>query len=107
MTYQITLTLSEEEYAAVAAAVKDSGRSAEELVREAVAQRFPTSVEPPAQQVSLRELEEYLYRIGFISNLPTHEEDTPEEEEEAERLAKRFGQGKSLSEMIIEDRGPY
>lgn len=107
MTYQITLNLSDEEYAAIAAAAQESGRPMEALAREAVAQRFPAPSEPPAQPMTLRELEEYLYRIGFISNLPTHEEDSDEDEEEAERLAELFGQGKSLSEMIIEDRGPY
>jgi len=34
---------------------------------------------------------------------PTGEPDTPEEEELAQLLSK----GKSLTEMIIEDRGPY
>jgi hypothetical protein len=103
MTYQITLNLSDEEYAAVSDASQASGRPMEELVREAVAQRFPAPLEPPKQPVSEREVEEYFYRIGFTSNLPTHELDTPAE---AERLAELFAQGKSLSEMIIEDRGP-
>lgn len=107
MTYQITLHLSDEEYAALAAAAHDSGRPMEELVHETVAQRFPAPLEPPAQPMDERQLEEYLYRIGFISNLPTHEPDTPEEEAEAERLAELFARGKFLSEMIIEDRGSY
>jgi hypothetical protein len=45
--------------------------------------------------------------VGFAVNLPTHEEDTPEEEAEEEELAQLLSLGKSLTEMIIEDRGPY
>jgi hypothetical protein len=57
--------------------------------------------------MTMRELEEYLYRIGFTANLPTHEPPTPEEEAEEEEIAQLLSQGKSLTEMIIEDRGPY
>ena len=107
MTYQITVNLSDEEYAALSQASQMSGRPVEELVRETVTRRFPVPLEPPKQPMTEREAEEYFYRIGFTSNLPTHEPDTPEEEAEEERLAELFAQGKSLSQMIIEDRGPY
>lgn len=108
MAHQVTLTLSDDEYQAVAAAAAEAGEPIEALLHEAVARRFaprPVPV-PPSKPISEDELEEYLYRIGFTANLPTHEPDTPEEEAEAERLAELFGQGKPVSEMIIEDRGP-
>ncbi len=57
--------------------------------------------------MTVRELEEYLYRMGVTSNIPTREEDTPEQEAEEEELAQLLSRGKSLTEMIIEDRGPY
>jgi len=109
MAHEMTLTLSDDEYAALAAAAARSGRPAEALAREAVAQRFPAGAPPtpPAQPMTTREIEEYLFRAGFAVNLPTHEEDTPEEEAEEEELAQLLSQGKSLTEMIIEDRGPY
>ena len=48
-----------------------------------------------------------LYREGEIENIPTREPLTPEEEAELERLAQVFAGDKPMSEMIIEDRGPY
>lgn len=109
MAYQITITLSEDEYQAVAAAAAETGEPIEDLLHEAVTTHFAprAASQPPVQQISEDEIEEYLYRIGFTSSLPTHEPDTPEEEAEAEKLAELFGQGKPVSEMIIEDRGPY
>lgn len=109
MAHQITLRLSDDEYAAVVDEAAASGKSIESLLHEAVARRFaprPVPV-PPSQPISEDELEEYLYRIGFTANLPTHEPETPEEEAEEEELAQLLSKGKSLTEMIIEDRGPY
>lgn len=48
----------------------------------------------------------YLFSEGVIEHIPTGEPITPEEEAERERLALLFGQGKPVSEMVIEDRGP-
>ncbi|MGH2516714.1 MAG: hypothetical protein ACRDHP_13760 [Ktedonobacterales bacterium] len=48
----------------------------------------------------------FLYREGIIENLPTDETSSPEEERERERLSHLFGQGKPVSEIVIEDRGP-
>lgn len=54
-----------------------------------------------------REFMEQQYREGKLLNLPTQQPLTPEEEAELERLARVFAGGKPMSEMIIEDRGPY
>src|SRR5258708_5085797 len=54
-----------------------------------------------------RELMEKLYREGVIENIPTREPLTEEEKAERARLAQLFAGGKSASEIVIEDRGPY
>ena len=89
MAHQIAL--SEEDYAALAAASAQTGEPIERLLHEAIAARYPQ--EPPAGQVG-----NYRY--------PTGEPDSPEEEAEDEYLATSIGPGKPLSEIIIEDRGP-
>ena len=89
MAHQIALT--EEDYAALAAASAQTGEPIERLLHEAIAARYPQ--EPPAGQVG-----NYRY--------PTGEPDSPEEEAEDEYLATSIGPGKPLSEIIIEDRGP-
>ncbi len=109
MTYQITLSLSDEEYAAVAAAAARTGEPIEEVLHEAVAKQFtpePKSAHLPSSG-SPYPLSEYLYSIGFALNVPTGELDTPEDEAEDEEVARILSRGKSLTEMIIEDRGPY
>lgn len=101
--------MNDDEYAAIEEVAEQSGRPVEDLVRETVTQRFRSHIAPelPAHPLSGRELEKYFYRIEFTANLPTHEPDSPEEEAEEEELAQLLSKGKSLSEMIIEDRGPY
>ena len=107
MAHQVTLTLSDDEYQAAAAA--EAGEPIEALLHEAVARRFAPHPAPEtlSQPISEDEVEAYLYRIGFTANLPTHKPPTPKEEAEEEELAELLSKGKSLSEMIIEDRGPY
>lgn len=89
MAYQITL--SEEDYAALAAASAQTGEPIERLLHEAIAAHYES--QPPTRQVA-----SYRY--------PTGEPDTPEEEEEDDILAVSLGPGKPLSEIVIEDRGP-
>ncbi len=50
---------------------------------------------------------EQQYREGKTLNIPTRRRLTQEEQAERERLAKLFAGGKPISEMVIEDRGPY
>lgn len=57
--------------------------------------------------LAAQELIEKLYHDGTILNIPTREPLTEDEEEERERLARKYGGGKPASEMVIEDRGPY
>ncbi len=109
MAHQITLSLSDDEYAAVADEAAASGESIEALLHEAVMKNFAPSLHPlpPSGPMSAYALSRHLYSIGFALNVPTGEPDTPEEEAEEEELAQLLSKGKSLTEMIIEDRGPY
>lgn len=60
-----------------------------------------------ATRLALRDIiQEFLHREGITENIPTNEPDTPEEAAERERLARLFGQGKPVSEIVIDDRGP-
>ncbi|HST89164.1 MAG TPA: hypothetical protein VLJ14_12370 [Ktedonobacterales bacterium] len=90
MAHQITL--SDDEYAVLAAASSRTGASIEELVHQALAQRFPTPD-------SVKQSGSYSY--------PTGKPLTPEELAEMERLAQEIGPDRPwASEMAIEDRGP-
>jgi hypothetical protein len=90
VAYQITLT--DEDYTALAAAATRTGDSIEELVHRAIAERF-------ASRGQAKQIGSYQH--------PTGAPITDEEEEEMERLAQEIGPEKPwLSEMVIEDRGP-
>lgn len=81
------ITLSDEDYATLAAAAAQRGAPIETLVHEAIAHLNT-------------------YPIGSYE-YPTGEPDSPEEEAEEEAIAQRIGpQRPWLSEMVIEDRGP-
>lgn len=47
----------------------------------------------------------FLHHEGVTQNIPTGEQDTPEEAAERDRLATLFGQGKFISDIVIENRG--
>ena len=90
MAYQVAL--SEEDYAALAAAAEQTGEPIERLLHGAIAARYLQ--ESPAETAG-----KYRY--------PTGEPITDEEEEEVERLAQEIGHHHpTVSEMVIEDRGP-
>lgn len=58
-------------------------------------------------RLALRDLvDDFLYREGVIEDLPTDESESAGEDGERQRLSRLFGQGKPVSEMVIEDRGP-
>jgi len=58
-------------------------------------------------RLALRDLvDDFLYREGVIESLPTDESEPADEDTERQRLSRLFGQGKPVSEMVIEDRGP-
>ncbi|HEU0000269.1 MAG TPA: hypothetical protein VFQ36_05190 [Ktedonobacteraceae bacterium] len=103
MTYQITL--SDQEYAALAMAAAKSGTEPEQLLRDMI-QRLQTSSQRK-RPLTARELARKQYQEGKISHLPTRQPLTQEEREAREQRARLFSGGKPASDMVIEDRGPY
>lgn len=102
MSHQLTITLTDEEYAALAAEAERSGTPIEAVARERLSQRPQTEASGPTRE----DIQQHLRRQGLLESIPTDEPDTAEEEAEAERLAQLFSGGKSGAEMVIEDRGP-
>jgi len=106
MAYQMTLTLTDEEYAALKAEAAKNGVRPEMLLHDFMKQGLQSSL-PAKRSMTQEEFEEKRYREGVIENIPTREPLTPEEQAERERLGRLFAGGKPMSEMVIEDRGPY
>ncbi len=106
MAYQMTVTLTDQEYAALTAEANKRGTQPEEVLHEIIVQHL-SSATPSKRPLTGQEFMEKLYREGKILNLPKPRPLTPEEQAERERLAQVFAGGKSGSEMVIEDRGPY
>jgi hypothetical protein len=103
MAYQITL--SEQEYAALAAAAAKSGTDPERLLHDMI-----QSLQTPSQRkrpLTAREVAERQYRAGKISHVPARQPLSQAEREAREERARRYAGGKPASEMVIEDRGPY
>lgn len=102
MAHQITLT--DDEYEALAAAAAARRQPVEALVREVLAERFPAlrGAQPQAGDALI----EAMWRAGHLVSAPTRIPDTPEEAAERERLAQPAAPGKLASDIIIEDRGP-
>jgi hypothetical protein len=112
MDYEITLHLSDDEHTALVEEATRVGQGIEDVMhrlpREHLANlRRSLSASGHGHLLSKQELQEYLYRKGTIRSIPTGETRTPEEEARLEELGKLFGQGQPLSEMIMEERGPY
>ncbi len=106
MAYQMTITLSDQEYAALKSEAAKSGKRPEMVLHEIMAQRLqPPS--PTTHPLTGREFMEQQYHEGKVLNIPTRRSLTQEERAERERLGQVFAGGKPLSEMVIEDRGPY
>ena len=105
MAYQMTLTLTEQEYAALAEKAAQKGKKPEILLYEMMQEILQASL--PKQSMSGRDFMEKLFLEGEIENLPTREVLSLEEQAERERLGRLFTGGKPMSEMVIEDRGPY
>ena len=103
MVYQITL--SEQDYAALAAAAVRNGTAPEQLLHDLI-QNLQTSL-PGKRPLTAREVAERQYHEGKISHVPSRQPLTPEEREARERRARRYAGGKTASDMVIEDRGPY
>ncbi len=105
MAYQMTVTLTEQEYAILAAEAARLGKEPEMLLHDMIQHLEQASTEK--RPMTGRELAEKLYREGKLVNLATKRPLTQEEQAERERLSKLFAGGKPASEMVIEDRGPY
>jgi len=106
MAYQMTVTLTDQEYAALTEEANKRGTQPEEVLHEIIVQHL-SSTTSSKHPLTGQEFMEKLYREGKILNLPKPRPLTPEEQAERERLAQVFAGGKSGSEMVIEDRGPY
>ena len=106
MAHQMNITLTDEEYKALAAEVGRDEELLEERLHELLAQHLRTLRSLKGSLDTRDEMGQYLYESGLIDHIPTHRPDTPEEAAERKRLADLFGQGKPVSEMVIEDRGP-
>ena len=105
MSYEMTIRLTDREYAILAAEAAKSGKQPEVLLHEMI-QRL-RSVPQEKRPLTDDELAERLYRDGKILNLPERKALTPEEQARRERLAQIFAGGKPASEIVREDRGPY
>jgi hypothetical protein len=103
MAHQMTVTLTEQEYARLTTAATQVGKSPEILLHELI-QQLPSST-----SFSPRAFEKALYEEGLIEHIPARQPETPQERAERERLGQIFANagGKPMSEMVIEDRGPY
>lgn len=105
MAYQMTVTLTDQEYRTLAAEAVRRGEPPEMLLRDLI--RHLPSTSPTKHVMTSRELAEKLYREGILLNLAAPHPLTPEEQAERERLARLFASDKLASDMVIEDRGPY
>jgi ribosomal protein L17 len=105
MVYQMTVTLSEQEYRTLATEAAKRGEPPETLLHDMI--RHLQSASTEKHPLTGRELAEKLYREGKLASLATQRPLTQEEQKERERLSRVFAGGKPASEMVIEDRGPY
>ena len=105
MAYQMTVTLTDQEYQMLAAEAARRGEQPETLLRDLI--RHLQSASTDKRPITGRELAEKLYREGKLASLATQQPLTQEEQEERARLARLFASDKPASEMVMEDRGPY
>jgi hypothetical protein len=106
MEYQITVHLTDQEYIALTAEATRSGKQPETILHELMSERFQTSSSAKSS-LTEHEFMEQLYREGDLLNIPLRRPLTEQERALREHLAQVFSGGKPLSEMVIEDRGPY
>lgn len=105
MAYQMTVTLTDQEYQVLATEAARRGEPPETLLRDLI--RHLPSASSEKRPMTGRELAEKLYREGKLASVATKRPLCQEEQEEHERLAQLFADGKPASEMVIEDRGSY
>ena len=105
MVYEVSLRLTDEEYAKLEAEAARSGKPVESIVHESVVHRLYAASKPTHAMTS-REFTEQQYREGKVLSLPTRKPLSTQEVVERERRAHLLAGGKSASEMVSEDRGP-
>ena len=103
MAYQIIL--SEQDYAALAAAAVRNGTAPEQLLHDLIQSLHSSS--QSNRPVTAREVAERQFHAGKISHVPTRQPLTAAEREAREQRARRYAGGKSAADIVIEDRGPY
>lgn len=86
MVHDLSIRLSDTAYARLEAEAARSGPTV-----EAIAHQRLVGSRSPSQQPDLETILEYLHGSGFIAHVPTGESDSPDEEAEADRLARVFG----------------
>lgn len=118
MAHEMTIRLTDDEYAILAEEAEFTGQELgelmQELLEEIVAKRARRAkkrrvTKKPDHPLSNREISELFYREGLTTHIPSGERLSPEDEAELKRIGDLLGQagGKPASEMVIEDRGPY
>jgi len=105
MTHHMTIELTEQEYATLAAEAAKSGKKPETLLHEMMRQHL--LAEKEKRKLSGEEIDEMLFREGLVDNLPTRRFLTYEELAERVRVGEYFSSERSMSEIVKEDRGPY
>jgi len=106
MAYQVTVTLTDQEYQKLVTEATRRGEQPESLLHDLI-QRLPSSAQE-THAMTGHELTEKLYREGKLASLATHRPLSQEEREQREQFVQQLSKGgKSASEMVIEDRGPY
>jgi len=106
MAYQMNITLTDQDYQALVAEAAKSGKQPEMLLYEIMSRSLQT-LSRQKQPLTGHEFMEQQYREGKILNIPTRRRLSQQEQAERQRLGQVFAGGKPLSEMVIEDRGPY
>lgn len=109
MAYDMSVRLTDEEYAELSAEASRVGKPVEALVHDILAQRLqatPPPHLPSPYPMSSRTFTELQYREGKVLALPTREPLTGSAAAERERRAQLLKGGTPASEMVVEDRGP-
>lgn len=112
MSHPITINPTDAEYTALTQEAEEMGEEIKDILHRLIdqiqAKQFRLTYTPD-HPLSRHELAVYLYKEGVIAHIPGGEPRSDEDEAERKRLGELFGQagGKSVSEMTIEDRGPY
>ena len=105
MAHQMTILLTDEEYAELAAQAAQRGKPVESVARDLLSQTL-SATSATARSLSASQFMQRQYQEGKILNLPTRTPLTTEEMDARERRARLLSGGKPASEMVIEERGP-